>query len=275
MIKTFWAAPGAVGANSSEWRAARPRGSSLMRRRTLAATTVAVAMTCAGAASATIVTAHEYGAYTVATGPVPAYYCGQCQGEGDHRTVFSSSPLGYFHGDFTFDTDLGVRTTTASADTITWNTAMGTPSPLVSGTWTITGLAQASPDLSTATSITLRRDSAGFNYSFVGAGYSISSSLHGPFGGPEPYSLEEAFALAPFPNSSVQNDGAYSDATWYAQSFYTYQSTLTPQLAAVPEPATWAMLILGFAGVGTGLRRARRSASVSSRRHLQAWVNVR
>jgi hypothetical protein len=33
-------------------------------------------------------------------------------------------------------------------------------------------------------------------------------------------------------------------------------------LAAVPEPATWAMMILGFGGVGAMLRRSRRSCRV-------------
>jgi hypothetical protein len=30
--------------------------------------------------------------------------------------------------------------------------------------------------------------------------------------------------------------------------------------AAVPEPATWAMMIIGFGGVGATLRNRRRSA---------------
>lgn len=36
------------------------------------------------------------------------------------------------------------------------------------------------------------------------------------------------------------------------------------QLAAVPEPSTWAMLILGFGAVGMTVRRSRRIASVTS-----------
>ncbi len=34
---------------------------------------------------------------------------------------------------------------------------------------------------------------------------------------------------------------------------------------AVPEPATWAMLIVGFAGVGAGLRRARKAQPLARR----------
>jgi hypothetical protein len=33
--------------------------------------------------------------------------------------------------------------------------------------------------------------------------------------------------------------------------------TLTPQLASVPEPSTWAMLLTGFLGLGAVLRRRR------------------
>lgn len=36
----------------------------------------------------------------------------------------------------------------------------------------------------------------------------------------------------------------------------------TPQVAAVPEPSTWAMLILGFAGVGAMAYRRSRKSSV-------------
>ncbi|MDR3468976.1 MAG: PEP-CTERM sorting domain-containing protein [Xanthobacteraceae bacterium] len=37
--------------------------------------------------------------------------------------------------------------------------------------------------------------------------------------------------------------------------------TVTPEVSAVPEPRTWAMLLLGFAGLGLiGVRRSRRGA---------------
>ncbi|SFP93823.1 PEPxxWA-CTERM sorting domain-containing protein [Sphingomonas rubra] len=37
----------------------------------------------------------------------------------------------------------------------------------------------------------------------------------------------------------------------------------TPMTAAVPEPATWSLMLLGFAGIGTAMRRRRASAAVS------------
>jgi hypothetical protein len=33
-----------------------------------------------------------------------------------------------------------------------------------------------------------------------------------------------------------------------------------PIVSGVPEPATWAMMILGFAGIGAALRRRNRTA---------------
>ena len=46
------------------------------------------------------------------------------------------------------------------------------------------------------------------------------------------------------------NTSFLTDAT----STFTYQETVTydytPSVASVPEPSTWAMMILGFAGVG-------------------------
>ncbi len=39
--------------------------------------------------------------------------------------------------------------------------------------------------------------------------------------------------------------------------------TFTPSVAAVPEPANWALMIVGFAGVGAAMRAARRKLAVA------------
>jgi hypothetical protein len=44
----------------------------------------------------------------------------------------------------------------------------------------------------------------------------------------------------------------------------TGKTSYTPQVAAVPEPSTWAMMILGFAGVGFMAYRRRKVAALAA-----------
>ena len=54
--------------------------------------------------------------------------------------------------------------------------------------------------------------------------------------------------------------GAPDDALedYCGSTSYTLTYDYTPGVAAVPEPGTWAMMLVGFAGAGMALRRARR-----------------
>jgi hypothetical protein len=45
--------------------------------------------------------------------------------------------------------------------------------------------------------------------------------------------------------------------------FVPGNGTFTPSVAAVPEPANWALMIVGFAGVGAAMRAARRKLAVT------------
>ena len=47
---------------------------------------------------------------------------------------------------------------------------------------------------------------------------------------------------------------------WEKQYIVSFLGTLTDgySFAAVPEPQTWALMIVGLGGVGAGLRRSRR-----------------
>jgi hypothetical protein len=56
--------------------------------------------------------------------------------------------------------------------------------------------------------------------------------------------------------------GAYSFYA-YNGSSYTIQSTGSVTVTAIPEPATWAMMLLGFGMVGAGVRYRRRSTKVA------------
>jgi PEP-CTERM motif len=86
------------------------------------------------------------------------------------------------------------------------------------------------------------------------------------------------FASAPY----VDNGGILFNAGSFAYNLYSsgssyYLSTFNPdnsyfnpgdlgtlQVAAVPEPATWAMMILGFAGIGYLAYRRRQGAALAA-----------
>jgi hypothetical protein len=54
---------------------------------------------------------------------------------------------------------------------------------------------------------------------------------------------------------TIHEDNSADQLTHYAQIFLV---TDTITISAVPEPATWAMLLTGFGGIGLMMRRARR-----------------
>lgn len=59
-------------------------------------------------------------------------------------------------------------------------------------------------------------------------------------------------------NTLLSTDGAHS-ITSYDRAFRTWVD-----VAAVPEPATWALMLLGFGAVGAAIRRAPRPAATAS-----------
>jgi hypothetical protein len=85
------------------------------------------------------------------------------------------------------------------------------------------------------------------------------------------FSLETSLQLAAIPwfayaynNQDQPNSGDYtgSDCFWCILGQYGFEGSSTTGLSsAVPEPSTWAMLLIGFAGIGfAGYRRSRRAA---------------
>lgn len=55
----------------------------------------------------------------------------------------------------------------------------------------------------------------------------------------------------------LDSDGSFSDIVTVANDGVGGAATITFQSGGVPEPATWAMMLVGFAGIGYAARRSR------------------
>ena len=70
---------------------------------------------------------------------------------------------------------------------------------------------------------------------------------YGPFGNPLTSVADQFNAL-----DNGNPDAGFPTAGYWTAAF--------PTISTVPEPSTWAMMILGFFGIGTMVSRRRRSA---------------
>ena len=106
---------------------------------------------------------------------------------------------------------------------------------------------------------------------YVGGAYSGSTDLSTFLGSPGGLTGTQVIGIH-WGNGSANDDPTVGNAT----AFYKidFDSTPTPlslnlrgvsnayifTTGAVPEPATWAMMLLGFAGIGFAMRRSRRQS---------------
>ncbi|MEO7411428.1 MAG: PEPxxWA-CTERM sorting domain-containing protein, partial [Sphingomicrobium sp.] len=90
----------------------------------------------------------------------------------------------------------------------------------------------------------------------AGAGGQVLLGLHWgnvPDSGNPSYGNVSAFYLwdsADVGSINLTNTQGYSNAVLYQGA-----------IAAVPEPSTWAMMLIGFGGVGVAMRRRRRTGA--------------
>jgi len=64
-------------------------------------------------------------------------------------------------------------------------------------------------------------------------------------------------------NGTIQFLGTFSSLSWINRTFENwYAFTVGTQVAAVPEPSSWLMMILGFCGVGFMASRRKRLHAV-------------
>lgn len=183
------------------------------------------------------------------------YYC-TSTGGGREFVNFGAGGIPY-SANFAFDTDLGgVLTTTTDRQTLTWDSTMGATSPLLSGRFQFGQ--QNLPllidlDLTTATSFLIERNPFGLYFTFSSPDFTFSQS-------PSGVSLLAGARLDTPGSSNCLCGGIYySDAAYTTYNSELFFESVTPR-APVPEPSSWAMLILGFTAIGAALRRRRRRA---------------
>lgn len=218
----------------------------------------AAIMTAAGAADAAIATLTMQGAYGVATAPAGSFdginFGNPITHNGATDTILYQQGGFGWTTTLTYDTSLGVLTTNNGVQTLTWNAAMGTPSPLLAGGYMGLGGGRGLTD---ATSVFLQFSSSGPSYGLIGPGYSLSdqwASFDGPFSGD---------LTTPFSDFSGQalDFGGYHSGQFSGTESYLWTASIVPNVAVVPEPAAWTLAIAGFGAMGALIRARRRHAA--------------
>lgn len=160
---------------------------------------------------------------------------------------------------FVFDTDLGVLTEHPFGSSGgTYETLTG--SPIVEGTFT-SGF-PTSYDL-TGRLLSISLGPAGLQFSLNGGGLTLLADLPAQQSPPpvrDNYNLADPLNLthASYPYFTDLFVGTlYSDGVFSAQQGGVNFGRLSP-VRAIPEPRSWALLLLGFGGLGAALRRRRR-----------------
>ncbi len=236
-------------------------GAKMGRKLGWAALAAAGMLAFAGQAGATIVDVAISAEFYSLSGPAGFYpasgpcnqfsnYCTGTSG-GTENVSFNVGGIP-FTANFSFDTDLATLATTATGQSLLWDVSSGTPSPLLSGEfvfWPNHNPPLVDRDLSTATHFTMQRDQAGYFAFFIsGPGFSFSQTLSNiPVLGGSTIDTPSSLAFCTCGGVGYYGDG-YS--TYLSEVF---SETITAR--AVPEPSTWAFLVLGFAGVGAAVRR--------------------
>lgn len=100
----------------------------------------------------------------------------------------------------------------------------------------------------------------GINASFQFSGEPFTIESGGPsneYGGQSITSSGDA-VFGSEGNGTIQFQGTYSSISWTNPTFENWYG-INVGVAGVPEPATWAMMLMGFGGLGAALRTRRRA----------------
>jgi hypothetical protein len=220
-----------------------------MLKRGLAALGAAAALAFAGQAGAMLMTASLSGSFDpIRVGP-------------DHQFVG-----GGWAGTFTYDTDLGTFSNAGGEHTLTWTAGSGGASPLIGGALTAFGFdgTNYSYALDDFNSFSLTRSPHGTTFSFTTDDISFVASNYRLGQAPD---LGSDLSLSAAYNYSTQQSGlppisSSIQTVDFNGSAYTDRITIVG--APIPETGTWALLILGFGGVGAVLRRHRAPSAIAA-----------
>ena len=104
-------------------------------------------------------------------------------------------------------------------------------------------------------------DRGGANQPPNGPDFGILSAGYSPAGDSQGMTNQQPFIK----NSVIFDLGAFNGSLASISNVrFQYDTSLTgPNFTAVPEPATWAMMLIGFGGIGMAMRRRRHSTKLS------------
>jgi hypothetical protein len=174
---------------------------------------------------------------------------------------------------YTYDTSLGYRTTSTTRDNVYGGPYYGSTSisPVLSSMITINGIGKAVAG-SYAGYLNAENNGAGGygeEYHYAGDASSAQAEVLSSFisntAGSLPGSLTVPFTHTMDSQDYIKAYYSLNDYNLGSETIFADLATLTvsEHVAAVPEPSTWAMMLLGFAGVGFAVYRKRKTGTIA------------